>query len=111
MSHHIVYIMTESNEEALRIGRALVRERLAACANVLSDATSVYRWQDDIVEETEVPLIVKTREDLIEDVIGKVVELHSYECPCIVALKIQQGNVEFLDWISRETSQNFKKDK
>ena len=103
MSHHIVYIMTESNEEALKIGRALVRERLAACANVLSGATSVYRWQGDIVEETEVPLIVKTREDLIEDVIGKVVELHSYECPCIVTLPIATGNLAYLNWITAET--------
>ena len=103
MSHHIVYIMTGSNEEALGIGRALVKERLAACANVLSSATSVYRWKHDLAEETEIPLIVKTREDLIDDVIDRVVELHSYECPCIVTLPITTGNSAYLSWITAET--------
>lgn len=103
MSHHIVYIMTGSNEEALGIGRALVKERLAACANVLSSATSVYRWKHGLAEETEIPLIVKTREDLIDDVIDRVVELHSYECPCIIALPIAKGNLAYLHWIATET--------
>jgi periplasmic divalent cation tolerance protein len=103
MPAFFVYITASDADEATRIGRALVQSRLAACANVQEKIISIYRWQGEVVEDTEAVLIAKTREALVQPLIDKVVALHSYECPCIVALPVADGHGEFLDWIEAET--------
>ena len=103
MSACFIYVTASDSEEARRIGRALVEARLAACANVIDRVTSVYWWQGEVQEDDEAVLIAKTREDLVDDLTAKVKELHSYECPCVVALPVTGGNAEFLDWIAAET--------
>ncbi|MEE8284469.1 MAG: divalent-cation tolerance protein CutA [Alphaproteobacteria bacterium] len=103
MTFASVYITAASREEALTIGRAVVEARLAACANVLPGVTSIYWWEGSRQEDSEVVLILKTRQDLVDQVVAKVKELHSYECPCVVALPIIGGNKDFLDWIAKET--------
>lgn len=103
MSYSLVYITAGSREEAVKVGRALVESRLAACANVLGPITSIYWWQDKLEQGEEVALVVKTRAELVEAVTAKVREVHSYSCPCVVALPITAGNPAFLDWIEAET--------
>lgn len=103
MTSSMIYITTSSRDEALRIGRTVVADRLAACANVLPAITSVYRWQGEIHEDGESSLILKTRSDLVERLTARVKELHSYDCPCVVALPITDGNPDFLRWIAEET--------
>jgi periplasmic divalent cation tolerance protein len=103
MTLTMIYITTPSPQEALRIGRAVVADRLAACANVLPGVTSVFRWQGKVQEEGETALILKTRSDLVERLTTRVKELHSYDCPCVVALPIAGGNPDFLQWIAEET--------
>jgi periplasmic divalent cation tolerance protein len=103
MTSSMIYITTSSRDEALRIGRALVTDGLAACANVLPGIISVYRWQGEIQEDDESSLILKTRSDLVERLTARVKELHSYDCPCLVALPITDGNPDFLHWIAEET--------
>ncbi len=98
-----IYITAASRDEALTIGRAVVKARLAACANVFPGVTSVYWWEGSCQEDSEAALILKTRRDLVDQLVAKVKELHSYECPCVVALPIAGGNKDFLDWISKET--------
>ncbi|MCP5373526.1 MAG: divalent-cation tolerance protein CutA [Hyphomicrobiales bacterium] len=100
----LIYITAASAEEALALGRALVGERLAACANVWPAITSVYRWQGAVQEDGEVALIVKTRAALVDRVSARVRDLHSYDCPCVVAVPISGGNPAFLDWIAAETA-------
>jgi periplasmic divalent cation tolerance protein len=97
------YITAGSREEALRIARALVEERLAACANLIEGVTSIYRWEGAIQQDAEVALLAKTRSDLVPRLTERVVEMHSYDCPCVVALPIEGGNQAFLDWIADET--------
>ena len=104
MSERTIYVTTGSSDEALAIGRELVEARLAACANVLAGATSVYRWQGEIHQEAEAIVVLKTREDLVDALVDRVKALHSYDCPCVVALPIVGGNAEYLDWIVKETS-------
>jgi periplasmic divalent cation tolerance protein len=99
----VVYVTTGTREEALRIGRALVEERLAACANVLGEATSVYRWQGATEEAAEVLLLLKSRTDLVEAVVARVAELHSYDCPCVTSWPVTAGYGEYLDWIVGQT--------
>jgi len=98
-----VYMTASSAEEARRIGRALVEARLAACANVIDHMTSFYWWQGRIEEGSEAVLIAKSTSGQLEALTAKVKSLHSYTVPCIVALGIEGGNKEFLDWIGAET--------
>ncbi len=104
MSLSLIYVTTGTREEAVKIGRAVVESRLAACANVLAPMTSMYWWQGAVNEADEVPLILKTQDSLVEQVIEKVKAIHSYDCPCVVALPISGGNQAFLDWIEAETA-------
>ena len=90
-------------EEARSIARALVEARLAACANIVDPMTSVYRWDGAVREGTETVLIAKTTAGLVDALTDKVRELHSYDCPCVVAVAVEGGNPAFLDWIGRET--------
>lgn len=103
MTVKMIYVTAPDREAALSLARTLVGERLAACANVLDGATSVYWWEGKVCEDSEAVLICKTRVDLVESVIKRVRELHSYACPCVVALPIESGNPAYLDWIRTET--------
>ena len=86
----LIYITTDGPEEARVIGRALVDARLAACANVLGPMTSIFRWEGAVREGEEAVLIVKTTAALVDALTAKVRELHSYDCPCIVALPVDE---------------------
>ena len=102
MKHCLVYITTETMEDAQRIGRMLVSNRLAACVNILGRIQSMYRWEGDIQEDSEVALIAKTTELMVPRLTEKVKELHTFDCPCVVALPVVGGNEAFLDWIGEE---------
>lgn len=107
MEHRFCWVMCASAEEAERIARAVVGQRLAACANLLAPAASVYWWQGRLEQGTEVPLVLKTRADLVDALTARVVALHSYECPCVVALPITGGHGPYLAWLSAETRESF----
>jgi len=104
MAQCIVYMTAADREEALRIGRALVAENLAACVNVLGEITSVYRWKGAVQEDGEVAFIAKTTRDKVPTLSERVQALHSYDCACVVALPIEQGNPAFLQWIDDEVA-------
>jgi periplasmic divalent cation tolerance protein len=103
MTASLCYVTAGSRAEALAIGRTVVEERLAASANVMDGATSIYWWRGALQQAGEAVLILKTRTELVERLIVRIGELHSYECPCVVALPIAAGNREYLDWIAGET--------
>jgi periplasmic divalent cation tolerance protein len=100
----VLYVTCGSNDEALKIGRALVDERLAACANVLSPHVAIYRWEGSLQQDAETGLLLKTRRDLIDCATARIKQLHSYSVPCVVALPIAGGNPDFLAWIGAETA-------
>jgi periplasmic divalent cation tolerance protein len=104
MHASIVYIAAANKDEAVRLARTLVDERLAACGNVLDGMTSVYRWRGAIETANEAVLLVKTRTELVPRVIARVREMHSYEVPCAVSWSITSGNPDYLDWIAAETA-------
>lgn len=99
----LIYITAPNHEEALKLAQTLVGERLAACANVQGPITSVYWWDGTLNQDAEVALVLKTRSDLVEALTARVRALHSYDCPCVVALPITGGNPAFLQWIVAET--------
>lgn len=99
----LIYITAASMDEAKSIGRELVSNRLAACANIIGHMESLYWWNGEIHDEREAVLIAKTKESLVPELITKVKSMHRYECPCIVSLPITDGNPDFLEWIAQET--------
>ena len=103
MAFVLLYVTASDEEEARRIGRALVDERLAACANVIPGMRAIYRWQGAVCDEAESVLIVKTRDSLAETATARIKALHSNEVPCVVVLPISGGNEAFLQWMEAET--------
>ncbi|NJD52017.1 MAG: divalent-cation tolerance protein CutA [Candidatus Methanoperedens sp.] len=94
----IIYITAGDLAEARMIGRKLVEERLAACANIFP-ITSIFRWKGGIDEANEFGIIIKTRSDKVKEIEKRVKEIHSYEVPCVVSFKIGEGLTDYLNWI------------
>ena len=86
-------------EEARKIGKKLVEERLAACVNFFP-VTSIFRWKGLIDEANEVAIIAKTTSGKVKDIDKRVKELHSYDVPCVVSFNMEEGSKDFLDWIA-----------
>jgi periplasmic divalent cation tolerance protein len=102
----IVLITTPDRETALEISGHLVEHKLAACANILENARSIFTWQGEVSDESETLMIVKTRSDLFQEkVIPAVAEIHPYEVPEIIALPIVGGYQPYLDWIDEVTAE------
>ena len=98
----LVYITTSDIKEATTIANALVKERLAACANIIDNMHSIYHWDGELQKDKETILIVKTTAGRIADLTDRVKVMHSYECPCIVSIPVEDGNPDFLKWIADE---------
>ena len=105
MEYRSVYIVAKDEAEAKKIIQFLVWEKLVACVNYFP-VKSVYWWKGDMEEAREVALVAKTRAELVERVIERVKQLHSYEVPCIVSWVIEKGNPDYLDWIQESTEQS-----
>jgi periplasmic divalent cation tolerance protein len=90
-------------ESARAIARALVERRLAACVTIGTAVESMYHWQDGIETAREIQLTAKTRGSLFDDVASAIRSLHPYELPEIVAVPIQRGLRDYLDWIDAGT--------
>ena len=100
----VVLVTVSSDAEATKVARGLVEKRLAACVNVVPGVRSIYRWQGDVKDDRELLLVVKTREELLPQVVDAVKSLHSYTVPETIALPVVGGAGAYLDWV-RETTQ------
>ena len=98
----IVFITTCQDEESHLIARVLLEQRKAACINIIPKITSMFWWKDNINQDKESLLIVKTRMEVLDEVIRLVKEVHSYDVPEIIALPVVGGNHDYLEWIDRE---------
>jgi periplasmic divalent cation tolerance protein len=99
MLYNIVVMTASNKKEAVKIVRTLLEERLIACANIIDPVHSLFWWQGKIDEETEVLAIMKSHESLFKKLSEKVLELHSYDVPEILALPIADGSRSYLDWM------------
>lgn len=102
MQHASVYVTCPDRDAALRIARKLLGRRLIACANLLP-TESLYAWEGAIKQEHEVAMFLKTRRELVGDVVRAVEELHPYEVPCVVAFPLMDGAPAYLAWIDEQT--------
>ena len=104
MSASVIFVTAKSEAEARRLGRGLVQDRLAAAVNILPGLGSFYWWQGELREADEALLLVKTRADLVDQVAARIKAEHAYACPSILALPVEAGNQDYLDWIEQETA-------
>ena len=101
---YAVVFCTSPLDDAKKIAVALVEEKLVACVNV-TEVNSYFRWEGAMEEEKEALLIMKTRIEKVEDIIGRMKELHSYEVPEIIALPIIAGHEGYLNWVADSVSE------
>lgn len=100
----IVLTTAGSEEEAMKIARHLVESHTAACVNIVPQATSIYRWKENIEEAREWLLLIKTTAASFERVREAITELHSYEVPECVCLNIEDGSPNYLQWIAESVA-------
>jgi periplasmic divalent cation tolerance protein len=104
MTDKIVVLTTcESEEEAARIARHLVENKLAACVNIVPKIRSVYRWNDKVEDATEFLLLIKSSRGHFDEVRTQIGKLHSYEVPEVIAMPIVDGSASYLAWLDKET--------
>ncbi len=104
MSDYIViFITTSSLDEAEKMGRALVEEKLVACSNIISPIRSIYRWQGKICDDKEALIILKTKKKLFKQIEKRVKALHSYDVPEVISIPIIEGSNKYLSWLKNET--------
>lgn len=99
-----VYAVFADRDEAERIARVVVEERLAACANILGACRSIYRWEGKIEEADEVPVLFKTGAAVAERLIARIAELHSYDVPAAVVWPIADALDDYAEWVTAETN-------
>jgi periplasmic divalent cation tolerance protein len=99
----LVYVTASDIEMARKIGESLVNARLAACVNIIPGMRSIYRWENEVCEDSEVVIIAKTRRERLDEITATVTKIHNYDCPCVVAVPIEAGHQAFLNWIKCET--------
>jgi periplasmic divalent cation tolerance protein len=105
MSESCVVLSTcAKKDEATKIANDLVQARLAACVNLIPQITSIYRWEDKVEESHEVLMVIKTQSKLFQKVKEAISKKHSYACPEIISLPINQGSKDYLNWLFKNTS-------
>ena len=98
-----IYTTFSNYGEAKKLGNQILKEKMAACVNIIPGVTSIYRWDGKILEEKELIMWIKTRESLIEDIKKLLSKNHSYEIPAFAVYKIKSGSEEYLQWLNDET--------
>jgi periplasmic divalent cation tolerance protein len=100
----VVLTTVASEDEAVRLVRALLDRRIIACGTLLPGARSLYRWQGKTADEREVVVLLKTRSGCVDALKSAFGELHPYKVPELLALPVESGTEKYLDWIAGETS-------
>lgn len=101
----LVVLVTGPGIDSLaRLGRTIVEERLAACVNLLDGVRSIYRWEGAIEDEGEALAIFKTSPERLPELERRVIELHPYDVPEVIALSVAGGSSAYLSWVAGETA-------
>ena len=103
MKIYFIYVTFGSLIEAKKLGKKLVREKLAACTNIIPTIYSTYVWQNKTMIDKECSMIVKTSKSKVKAAIKFIVKKHSYECPAVSAIPIDFAHKDFQKWINEQT--------
>ena len=96
-----VILCTTPKNKSEELAQILLEEKLAACVNIIPGIKSMYWWDGKIQTDTEDLLVIKTKEELVKELTEKVKEVHPYEIPEVIALNVEDGNNEYIDWITK----------
>ena len=104
LTQEVVTLLTAAPgmEEAQRIARALVSERLAACANIIPEVSSIYWWEGQVQDEQEAMLIIKTTPAQVDALEARLVELHPYDVPELLSIPVTGGHPPYIAWVGSE---------
>ena len=102
-NYKLLYITCGSKIEAANIGKLLVKNKLAACANIIPNIKSIFNWKHKVTKSQEAILIGKTQKKNVSKIIKLIETKHSYKCPCILFFDIEKGNKKFLSWIKKNS--------
>ncbi|HSN27979.1 MAG TPA: divalent-cation tolerance protein CutA [Kofleriaceae bacterium] len=100
MSVIVVFSTFPTEDKAAEIARTLVTEGLVACANLVPPVRSIYRWQGEVCDERETLAMMKTTRERFEALRARLVALHPYEVPEVIALPVEAGHAPYLDWVA-----------
>jgi periplasmic divalent cation tolerance protein len=103
MKEAVTLVTCKDRAQARRIARTLVREKLAACVNIVPGVTSIYAWDGKVEEGSEIVLVIKSRAALSKRLAARVKALHSYSVPEVITLPIVSGNPAYLRWVREST--------
>ena len=103
-SNILVYVTTDSEDEAVKLSKLILNNRLAACSNIINQSKSFYWWNNEINETREYIILFKTNSKNENRLIEEVVENHSYDTPCVISIPILSGNKIFLEWVNQQTN-------
>jgi len=102
MPGEIIVLVTCQPDDANKLATVLVTERLAACVNVVPSVLSIYQWKEQVENDTESILIIKSHRDLFSRLERRIKELHKYDVPEIVSLPIEAGHAPYLNWLNAQ---------
>ena len=108
MKIYFIYVTFGSLREAKRLGGQLVKNKLAACTNIIPTIYSTYVWKNKTMTDKECSMIVKTSKSRVKAAIKFIVKKHSYECPAVSAFRIQLTHADFQRWINEQTMTKLK---
>jgi periplasmic divalent cation tolerance protein len=100
-----VIITADSEEWLINFTQSLVRDRLAACGQHIAPIRSIYRWEGSIHDDREVRVALHTRTSLVQHIVDRTRQAHSYDVPCILAIPIESGNPDYIQWVISETTE------
>ena len=103
MSVVVVFSTFPGPDKAAEVARTLVSEQLAACVNLAPAVRSIYRWKGELQDDTETLAIIKTTDDRLVQLTARLVALHPYELPEVLAVAASGGHAAYLDWVAGET--------
>ena len=95
----LIISTVNSDLEAKKIGQTLIKEKLAACVNIIPSVISIFRWEGKISIESELILIAKSQKKLFPKIRDRILSLHPYDLPEIISIPITDGSKEYLKWI------------
>lgn len=100
----LAYVTCKNEAEARRIGKTIVKEKLASCANIISSIESIYTWKGKVQQEKEALLLLKTFDTHFKRIEQAIKKVHSYDTPCIIAVPVAHAEKAYLAWSLEATA-------
>lgn len=105
-SYSVCFTTVSKDEVAKKLARSIVEAELGACVNIIPNVQSIYKWESKIEEDQEYLLMIKTKKELVQQLIDFVKKNHPYQVPELIQLPIENGNQDYLNWINSVVKQN-----